>query len=306
MGPRHHTGSPNLAKLHFSHEEGKHMMSAQRRTFPLKTLAAAIAMLLSAQALAQAPAAQTGAPPAAAGASPANGAAPAGAPRPYKDIIKDAKETAGFFTVYEKDEKVWIAIKPDQFDKPFFLTINIPQSVGERGLYASQMGSSDVVYFKKIGNQIQLIAKNTEFYAKPGTPQAQFVSEAFSDSLLASATAASAPHPESKAVLVELNSLLFSDILGYGTRLEAAFRLPFSLDARNSSFTSINNGESLTGVQVKAHFSVPKLSPPPLVPSPVPPPPPPPPTPAPDASRDRRYDARKRWHTCDHLTGRDD
>lgn len=257
------------------------MMSAQRRTFPLKTLAAAIAMLLSAQALAQAPAAQTGAPPAAAGASPANGAAPAGAPRPYKDIIKDAKETAGFFTVYEKDEKVWIAIKPDQFDKPFFLTINIPQSVGERGLYASQMGSSDVVYFKKIGNQIQLIAKNTEFYAKPGTPQAQFVSEAFSDSLLASATAASAPHPESKAVLVELNSLLFSDILGYGTRLEAAFRLPFSLDARNSSFTSINNGESLTGVQVKAHFSVPKLSPPPLVPSPVPTPPPPRTTPDP-------------------------
>ena len=96
-------------------------------------------------------------------------------------------EIPGFFTLYQKDEKVWIAIKPEQLDKPFFFTYNIPQSVGERGLYSSQMGGAEMVELKKIGNLVQLIAKNTEFYAKPGTPQAQFVSESFSDSLLSSA-----------------------------------------------------------------------------------------------------------------------
>jgi len=64
-------------------------------------------------------------------------------------------------------------------------------------LYGSQMGSSRLVEFKKIGNQIQLIAKNTQFFAQEGTPQAQFVSESFSDSLMASAAVLTQPHPES-------------------------------------------------------------------------------------------------------------
>jgi hypothetical protein len=246
------------------------------RLFSLRILTAAVSVALSAHALAQAPAAPAnGTPPAAPAA-----AAP-GAPKPFKDVIKDAKETAGLFTTYEKDEKVWIAIKPEQFDKPFFFTYNIPQSVGERGLYGSQMGGSELVVFKKIGNQVQLIAKNTEFFAKAGTPQAQFVSESFSDSLLTSAVAASAPHPDTKIVLVELNALLFADIPGYSTRLETAFRMPFALDARNTSISAVNNSEVLTGVQVKAHFSVPKLSAPPLTPPPAPTPPPPRTTPDP-------------------------
>ena len=250
--------------------------------FALKTLSACVLTTLSFVAVAQTPAAAPTATPA--GAAPAAAGTPptaAPTPRPYSAIVKDAKEIAGFFTIYEKDEKVWLAIKPDQFNKPFFFTYNIPQSIGERGLYGSQMGGSELVVFKKIGSQVQLLAKNTEFFAKPGTPQAQFVSEAFSDSLMASAATVSLPHPDTKAVLVELNSMLFSDIPGYSTRLEAAFRMPFALDVRNTSVSRINNSEQLTGIQVKAHFSVPKLSPPPLVPTPVPTPPPPRTTPDP-------------------------
>lgn len=246
----------------------------------LKLTTASVLLALAATAGAQTPTAPA-APGATPGAAPGAPAAPSAAPRPFKDIIKDAKEIPGFFTMYQKDEKVWIAIKPEQFDKPFFFTYNIPQSVGERGLYGSQMGGADMVVFRKIGNLVQLIAKNTDFYAKPGTPQAQFVSEGFSDSLLSSAATTSAPHPETKAVLIEANALLFTDIPGYLTRLEFAYRMPFALDARNTSFSRVNNTEHLSGLQVQAHFHVPKLSAPPLTPSPVPTPPPPSTTPDP-------------------------
>ncbi len=250
-----------------------------------KIITASILLALSATALAQVPAAVPAAVPGAAGTGIGTPAVlpptVPGAPRPFKEIIKDAKEIPGFFTLYQKDEKVWIAIKPEQFDKPFFFTYNIPQSVGERGLYGSQMGGAEMVVFKKIGNLVQLIAKNAEFYAAPGTPQAQFVSEGFSDSLLASAVTASAPNGDSKAVLIEANSLLFTDIPGYLTRLEFAYRMPFALDTRNTSFSKVNNNDLLTGLQVQAHFNVPKLSAPPLVPSPVPMPTPPNSTPDP-------------------------
>jgi len=185
-----------------------------------------------------------------------------------KDFLRDAKATPGFFTLHQKDDKIWLEILPSQLNKPFFFSYNIPNSVGERGLYGSQMGSSRLVEFKKIGNQIQLIAKNTQFFAKEGTPQAQFVSESFSDSLLTSAAVLTQPHPETKSVLIEANSLLFSDIPGYQTRLEAAFRMPFAVDTRNTSFSAVKNTDKLTGLEVKVHFSVPRIAAPPIMPGP--------------------------------------
>jgi hypothetical protein len=214
-------------------------------------------------------------------AAPATPPAAPGALRPMKDILKDANSSPGFFTLHQKDEKVWLEILPSQLNQPFFFSYNIPRSVGERGLYGSQMGGSKLVEFRKIGNQIQLIAKNTQFFAKEGTPQAQFVSESFSDSLMSSAAVVSAPHPETKSILIEANALLFSDIPGYQTRLEGSFRMPFSLDTRNTSFSATKNTNALTGLEVKAHFAVPKLSAPSMTPSPVPMPPPPTATPDP-------------------------
>ncbi len=180
-------------------------------------------------------------------------------------------------------------MKPEQFDKPFFFSMNVPRSVGERGLYGGQMGShwffptdgSKVAVWKKIGNQVQLIAKNTEFFAREGTPQARFVEESFSDSLIASAAVAAQPHPDTKAVVVEGNALLFGDLPGYSTLIEQAFRMPFALDAKNTSFSRVTNTENLTSLQVNAHFAVPKIAAPPLTPPPVPTPPPPKATPDP-------------------------
>ena len=205
--------------------------------------------------------------------SPTAPVAPPAAPgglRPMKDILKDAKSSPGFFTLHQRDEKVWLEILPSQMGKPFFFSYNVPRSIGERGLYGSQMGSSKLVEFQKVGNQVQLIAKNTQFFAKEGTPQAQFVTESFSDSLMSSTPMVSQPNPETKSILIEANSLLFADIPGYQTRLEASFRMPFSLDTRNTSFSSTKNTNALTGLEVKAHFAVPKLSAPPPMSSPVP------------------------------------
>ena len=204
-----------------------------------------------------------------------------GALRPMKDILKDAKPSPGFFTLHQKDEKIWLEILPSQMGKPFFFSYNVTRSIGERGLYGSQMGRSKLVEFHKVGNQVQLIAKNTQFFAKEGTPQAQFVSESFSDSLMSSTAMVSQPHPETKSILIEANSLLFTDIPGYQTRLEASFRMPFALDTRNTSFTSTKNTSALTGLEVKAHFAVSKLSAPPMTSSPVSATPPPSATPDP-------------------------
>ena len=262
------------------------MAFPQNLSYQCMRLPASFLMVLAVAAQAQTPPATPSTPtsgsPATSAPSPT--ATPPSAPgalRPMKDILKDAKSIPGFFTLHQKDEKVWLEILPSQLGKPFFFSYNVPRSIGERGLYGSQMGGSKLVEFQKIGNQVQLIAKNTQFFAKEGTPQAQFVAESFSDSLMGSVALVSAPHPETKSILIEANTLLFSDIPGYQTRLEASFRMPFALDTRNTSFATVKSSETLTGLEVKAHFAVSKLSAPSMVPSQVPTTPPPSTTPDP-------------------------
>lgn len=256
------------------------------KNFKLKAINLALLCALGHAAYAQTPPPANGAPatPAPTLAAPAPvlpAATPASPLKPFKEIIKEAKELKGFFTLYQKDEKVWIAIRPEQLEQPFFFSYNIPNSIGERGLYGSQMGGGYQAVFKKIGNQVQLIAKNTAFYATPGTPQAQAVAQAFSDSLIASAPVLSLPQADTKAILVDASALLFIDIPGYSTRLESAYRMPYALDKANSSFSKVSADESLAGFLVNSHFFVPRIAAAPLVPSPVPLPTPPQTTPDP-------------------------
>src|SRR6185503_14790359 len=97
-----------------------------------------------------------------------------------------------------------------------------------------------------------------------GASVSRAVKASYSDSLLASAPVVSQPHPDSKAVLVEANALLLSDIPAASTQLETAFRLPFALDTRNSQVVKARASETATGIEVSLHFAVPKLPAPPL------------------------------------------
>jgi len=179
--------------------------------------------------------------------------------KPFKDVVKEAKETEGFFTLYQKDEKAWIEIKPDQFGKPFYFSETRTSGVGERMVIAGLMGARHVVYFKKVNGLVQLIAKNTRFQARQGTASERAVESSFSDSLIASAPVVSQPNSDTKGVLVEVNSLLMNDIPGASTLLEQAFRVPYALDGRNSSLVGADSNERATGFNVSLHFSVPRL-----------------------------------------------
>ena len=193
--------------------------------------------------------------------------APVSPLKKFTDVIHDAKVTPGYFTLYQNEEKVWIEIKPEQLDQDFFFAISYTHGIGERGVYGGRMGPGYIVYFHKVGGQLQLLARNFDFRARPDLAVAGAVREGFSESLLASAPVASQSHPERKSILVEANALLLTDVAGAATQLETAFRLPYAMDIRNSSFSRIASHEQETTFRVSAHYVIPKLPPPPLVPS---------------------------------------
>ncbi|TDP71306.1 zinc-dependent metalloprotease [Roseateles toxinivorans] len=231
------------------------------------------------------PMAKGAVPPAgaASGAAPGAPRPPADptAPKPFADVIKDAKVQQGLFPIWRKDEKVWIEIPKAQLNKPFLFSVNIANSVGERGLYASQMGTDHMAEFRKIGNQLQLMALNTKFRAVADQGSKRAIDQAFSPSLLGAGPVASAEHPERKSVLVDA-AFLLSDIPGYSTRLEMAYRLPYGLDRSNSFIETARADERLSTLTARVHFATPRIPAPPLVPTPSPVPTPTPPQATPD------------------------
>jgi len=244
----------------------------------------------SAPAAAASNAAQPAATPGAAASASAPAGGPAAAarpdpatPKPFAEVIKDAQRQDGFVPLWRKDEKVWLEIAPERLGKPMLMSINIAQSVGERGLYASQMGPRWMVEFRKIGNQMQVVAQQMAFRA-PGDPASgRAVSQAFSESLIGATAVASAAHPERKSVLVDA-SFLLADLAGYSTLLEAAFRLPFAPDRANSYFGDTRAEAGLTTLAARIHYTVARIPAPPLLPPGAPPPTtPPPPATTPDA-----------------------
>ena len=236
--------------------------------------AAMLAAALSGCATIGGPAAAQGQKPAsesgkAAAAEPTNAAAPrpapAGQPRPFAEVIKDARRTEGFFTTWQKDEKLWLELRPDQLDKPFLLSTVLSRGIAQLPFVPGLLGNSELAAFRRIGNQVQLVALNTGFQAPKGSPLQHAVREV-SDSLLASGTVASADHPERKSFLVDANALLLADVAGVSTVIETAFRLPYALDRANSAIDRVRVTEEQTSVAVNLHFAVPKLPAPPATP----------------------------------------
>jgi Met-zincin/Domain of unknown function (DUF5117) len=227
--------------------------------------AAAAATTASAPARSTAPGAGNASPAVSAAAAAAAAAVAAlSSQKPFAEVIKGAKETPGFYNIYERDDKVWIEIQPEQFDQPFFFAFNYSSGLGEKWFFGGLMLDSFVASFHRLSaTQVQLIARNTDYFAKPNTPEARAVREAFSDSLLSAAPVVSQPHPERKSVLIEANALLFADIPGANGMLERTYRQAYSFDPRNSSITRARATPDLVAININAHYALQRVSQPP-------------------------------------------
>jgi len=203
--------------------------------------------------------------------------------KPFLELVKEAQIIGGLFTLYRTEEKVFLEIGPEQFDKVYMLSLTCESGLGERGFYASQMCGEAPVLFHKQAKNVQLIAKNVRFVAPGDKPAERAVARSFSDSILGMTKIESLPHPERKSVLIDLGGLLLTDLPMLSYDLEATFRIPYRFDAKNSGFGMLKGFEKNLEIETVAHYAAERPPLPPLLPpGATPPPQPPPPRNLPD------------------------
>jgi hypothetical protein len=168
---------------------------------------------------------------------------PFGDEKPFAEMIKDMEVINGLFTFYRKAEenKIYIEIQTNQFDQTFLFAGSIDQSVGERGLYSSQMGGQFPFQFRLIGKNVQWVVLNTTFTADKGTPADRTVRRSFPNSILATARIVSQPHPERKSFLINASDLVLSDLPGLAAALKEIYKpSDYRFDRGSSAITALN------------------------------------------------------------------
>ncbi len=182
-------------------------------------------------------------------------------PPSFATIIKDARRIDGPLTLWQKEDKVWIELAPDNFNQRFLLSPKIKNGIGEGwvlgGLMAGSIngaGGPQVVEFVRVYNQVRLQVPNLEITAKAGTPEARAVASSYSASLLGATAVASQPHPDRKSVLIEANNLFLSDMLGIGMMLQRGLRGGYSLDRSNSNITAVRGTATSLVIETQNHY----------------------------------------------------
>lgn len=222
-----------------------------------------------------APSAATPAPPAIPTASPAPAAQAPPPEKSFGDFTKDFELTKGLFSVYRKDDKTYLEILPDQLGKVYLFSPTLESGIGERGFLSAQMMDDFAFSFVRNGKSVQMVVKNLRFRASDSAAIKRAVDRSFADSILGSTKIESLPHPDRKSVLVDLSALMLTDIPMLGYALESTYRMPYKLDAKNSSFLSFKGLPENTEVEATLNFTVAQPMLASLMPSPIQAPPPP-------------------------------
>ena len=234
------------------------------------TLVAMVPAPAGPTAAAQAAAAQAAVfpPPPRAASAPAGSATAAppaalapGQPPPFATVVKDAKHSDGLIGFWQREDKVWLELSPDDFNRPLFLSPKLSRGIGEAGIFGGSMmvpGSrvyERMVEFRRVHHIVQLVELNSDYLARDTkSPQARAVAASFSHSILASVPVASLPHPEHKGVLVDAAGLFLNDMLGLGAALQRAFRQGYALEGRNTHFSTLRATPEMLVLNVNAHF----------------------------------------------------
>jgi len=179
--------------------------------------------------------------------------------KPFDEVIKGFKVIEGFFTLYQKDDeaKVYMEIKPDQFDKIFLCCITRQAGDG-RFFDAGAMLWDFPFVFKKVGKTVQFINKNVLFRADKDAPIHRAIEQGLSDSIMGSAKIESTPHPERRSVLVDPSGFFLQDMELINYTLSEFMKVDYGFDRDNSYFGVLKSFPQNTEIETILYFKTAK------------------------------------------------
>lgn len=161
----------------------------------------------------------------------------------FATVTKGAKEYDGLFKLHHKDDKVYMEIRRDQFDRPLLAPIAIARGMGMGG-YTLNFDEQWVLLFRRVGDRVHLVRRNVRFQARAGTPTARAVETTYNDSVLMALRIVSL-NMMRDSVVINLNDIFMTDFAQLGLGM---------LDPSRSTWHKIKAFPKNIELQVAATF----------------------------------------------------
>ncbi len=180
----------------------------------------------------------------------------------YAELISDAEKYEGFFDLYRKDGKLYMAISEDDLNKDFLMNFEISQGIGSSGVFGGTMLNifeGLLVALEKHDGKIFLVKKPHRYTAKEGTPAAKAVDLTFGSSVLETAKVEATN--DDGVMLIDTYGWFVSDLSGISNRIKNAVSSRrgqpgrASLDRGKSYISSTKSFPMNTNVEAKLTFN---------------------------------------------------
>jgi len=132
----------------------------------------------------------------------------------FAKLTKGAKEYDGLFKLHHKDDHLYAEIQPHQFDKLLLCPIAIARGMGLGG-FTLNFDEQWVLYFKRVGDRVQVVRRNVHFQAKKDSPIAKAVETTYTDSVLLAVKIQSI-NQQKNSVVIDLNDIFMGDFADLG------------------------------------------------------------------------------------------
>jgi hypothetical protein len=211
-------------------------------------------------------------PPSAAGPTPSAAAGAAAAAKkpddkgpfkPWAEATKDTRAVDGYFRTHPKrDHALLLEIRPDQLDRDFGMVLHLSRGVGvfnvHDGLPLTEM---QLMRFRRVGDKVFLVRRNTRFTADPGSPMLASLEENTGHSVTA-AFKIESEEPQTKALLVDLSPWLVSDYAQVSEQLKFYHaRKPVMFDREKSVVAKVMGFPQNVEIDVDLTYGVTEPSP---------------------------------------------
>jgi hypothetical protein len=173
----------------------------------------------------------------------------------FEAIAENAEHMPGFFDMYAKEGKLWMAVPQEMLGDGFMLDTRVAQGIGASGLY----GGTTLEYFEMglmaiehHGERAYLMRRPHQFMAESDPRARQAVEFTFSSSVVETADIA-AFRPDS-ALVLDVTDWFVSDLSGVSRQAEGAGGGSASFDRGRSFLEGVQSFPDNTNIQAKLTF----------------------------------------------------
>ncbi len=169
----------------------------------------------------------------------------------WDKVVEGATRLEGLFALYynEKEQKLFMEVRQDQYNKEIILPIAIARGAGLMYLGGETLnfGNQWLITFHRAGERLLVMRRNVRFRAEAGSPQADAVKTSYTDSIIKALPLRSEKN-NGQLVLIDLADLFMTDLADIG----------ITPDPSRSTWAKVKVFPKNVEIEVSAVFSMPR------------------------------------------------